>query len=165
VLIPIVLGLIVTAVAEIAVIVAVGQQIGPLPTVLLLLGTALVGGWLLRREGARAWRAFTTAVTEGRPPAVEALDGVLALMGGALMVLPGFISDLVGLLLVVPFTRRVVRGLVLVQLARRLPAGVVGPLRVRSRRRPARPGPVVEGQIVDSQVVEGRVVDHPDSAR
>jgi UPF0716 protein FxsA len=148
-LIPIVLGLIVMSVAEIAVIVAVGQQIGALATVLLLLGSALVGGWVLRHEGARAWRAFTTAVTEGRPPGAEVVDGVLVLTGGALMMLPGFISDVVGLLLVVPFTRRVVRGLVLVQLASRLPAGVVGPLRVRSRRRPPRQGQVVEGQVVD----------------
>jgi UPF0716 protein FxsA len=157
VFVPIVLLIIVMSLAEISVIVAVGREIGALPTLGLLLATAVLGGWLLRREGARAWRAFRGAMEAGRPPAAEAVDGVLVLVGGLLMMLPGFVSDVVGILLVLPPTRRLVRGAVLLQLASRLPAGVLGPLRVRSRRRPPAPGPTRPGPTtLDGEVVERR---------
>jgi UPF0716 protein FxsA len=166
VLIPIVLGLIVLSIAEIWVIVQVDQLIGALPTIALLFATAVLGGWLLRREGARAWRAFRTAVTEGRPPAAEAVDGVLVVIGGLLMMLPGFVSDVAGLFLVLPPTRRLVRGLVLIQLASRLPAGVIGPLHVRSRRRaataPAAPPPTAPHPRTGRAVLEGEVVQRDD---
>ena len=162
--IPILLLLIVVPIVEISVIVAVGQQLGVVPTILLLLGSAALGSWLLRREGARAWRSFREALGAGRPPAAEAVDGVLVVVGGLLMMLPGFVTDVVGLLLVLPPTRRLVRGLVLQRLARRLPVGLVGPLRVRSKRDapagppqpPAAPGPTA--------VLEGHVVDRDDRA-
>jgi UPF0716 protein FxsA len=157
VLIAILLLLIVVPIVEISVIVAVGQQLGVVPTVLLLVGSAVLGSWLLRREGARAWQAFRAALGAGRPPAAEAVDGVLVLIGGLLMLLPGFVTDVVGLLLVLPPTRRLLRGFVLLQLASRLPAGVLGPVRVRARRAgryeappPApTPGTVLEGRVVD----------------
>jgi UPF0716 protein FxsA len=149
VFVPIVLGLIVMSLVEITVIVAVGREIGALPTLGLLLVTAVLGGWLLRREGARTWRAFRAALDSGRPPAAEVVDGVLVLFGGLLMMLPGFVSDVVGLLLVLPPTRRLVRGAVLLQLASRLPAGVLGPLHVRAQRgRPAAPS-TLEGEVVE----------------
>lgn len=169
--VPIVLALIVASIAEIWVIVQVGQAIGAPATLLLLLASALLGGWLLRREGAKTWRAFTSALTERRPPAVEAVDGVLVLIGGLLMMLPGFVSDVVGLLLVLPPTRRLVRGAVLLRLASRLPAGVLGPLRVRSRRTPgaaagerhgpASPAPAPAAEAGTPQVVEGQIVQEP----
>ncbi|HEY0357482.1 MAG TPA: FxsA family protein, partial [Mycobacteriales bacterium] len=117
----IVVALIVASLVEIVVIVQIGQLLGAPATLLLLLASAVLGGWLLRREGAKTWRAFTAALTERRPPAVEVVDGVLVLIGGLLMVLPGFVSDVVGLLLVLPPTRRLVRGVVLLRLASRLP--------------------------------------------
>jgi UPF0716 protein FxsA len=152
--------LVVVPIVEISVIVAVGQQIGAVPTVLLLLASAVVGTWLLRREGAKAWRAFRVALDERRPPAAEVVDGVLVLAGGLLMMLPGFVTDVLGLLLVLPPTRRIFRGVALVQLAGRLPAGVLGPLYVRSRRQrsagspppppqPSAPAPVLEGEVLD----------------
>jgi UPF0716 protein FxsA len=167
VFVPIVLALIAASIAEIWVIVQVGQAVGAPATLLLLLASALLGGWLLRREGAKTWRAFTTALTERRPPAVEAVDGILVLIGGLLMMLPGFVSDVVGLLLVLPPTRRLVRQVVLLRLATRLPAGVLGPLRVRSRRTPgapagerhtAAPPPPRNGT---PQVLEGQIVEEP----
>jgi len=130
--------LITVPIVEITLIVLVGQQIGALPTVLLLIASALLGSWLLRREGTRTWRAFRRALSEGRPPAVEAADGVLVLLGGVLMLLPGFATDLVGLLAVLPPTRRPLRAGLLALALRRLPPAVVGdllgPRRVRTRR-------------------------------
>jgi UPF0716 protein FxsA len=164
--VPIVLAIIVMSVVEIAVIVAVGQQIGALATIALLVATALLGGWLLRREGARTWRAFRAALDERRPPAAEVVDGVLVLVGGLLMVLPGFVSDVAGLLLVLPPTRRLVRSLVLLQLASRLPAGVLGPLHVRSRRTrgpAASPPPAPSPR--SAEVLEGQVVEPRDEQR
>jgi UPF0716 protein FxsA len=163
--------LVAVPITEISVIVAVGRQIGAFPTVGLLLLSAVGGAWILRREGAKAWRAFRATVAEGRPPAVEALDGVLVLTGGLLMMLPGFVSDVVGLVLVLPPTRRVVRGIVLLRLASRLPVGILGPLRVRSRRSPGmpadpRPGPAPGPDSPPSPpVLEGEVVERPDTQR
>jgi UPF0716 protein FxsA len=123
-------------VAEVAALVAVTHQVGLLLTAALLLTGTLVGGWLLRREGTRAWRAFTVAVAEGRPPAREALDGMLVLLGGGLVLFPGFVSDALGLLCLLPPTRRVLAGLLRRYAARRVQARVV---RVRARRGPAGP--------------------------
>jgi UPF0716 protein FxsA len=123
-------GLLVT---EVAAVVAVGRQLGVLPTVLLLLAGLVLGGWLLRREGTRAWRAFAAAVTEGRPPHREALDGVLVLLGGLLVLFPGFVSDVLGLLCLLPPTRAAVRRGLGRYLAGRSAARVV---RVRARRGP-----------------------------
>jgi UPF0716 protein FxsA len=166
VLIPILLTLIVASIAEIWVIVQVGEALGAPATLLLLFASALLGSWLLRREGAKTWNAFRTALAEGRPPAAEVVDGVLVLIGGLLMVLPGFVSDVVGLLLVLPPTRRLVRAAVLLRLAARLPAGVLGPIRVRSRRRPGGgaeqgwpPAPPTAGS--GPQVLEGQIVEDP----
>jgi UPF0716 protein FxsA len=175
VFVPIVLALIVASLVEIWVIVQVGQAIGAPATLLLLLASAVLGGWLLRREGAKTWSAFTTALQERRPPAAEVVDGMLVLIGGLLMMLPGFVSDVVGLLLVLPPTRRLVRGVVLLRLASRLPAGVLGPLRVRSRRTPGAPAgqgrapepPVPGGTAQDGtpRVLEGQIVQDPSPRR
>jgi UPF0716 protein FxsA len=161
VFVPIALVLIVGSIAEIAVLVAVGQQIGVLPTILLLIGSAALGSWLLRREGTKAWRAFRSALSSGRPPAAEVVDGVLILVGGLAMMLPGFVSDVLGLILVLPPTRRLIRSVVLLQLASRLPAGLIGPVTVRSRRGPAaEPAPPPTPRA--AQVLEGQVVEPPD---
>ena len=98
----------VVPIVELAVILQVGQSIGVLPTVGLLLGVSVAGAWLVRREGTRAWRQFRTALGEARIPTDEVLGGALILLGGALMLTPGFVTDGVGLLLVVPLTRALV---------------------------------------------------------
>jgi UPF0716 protein FxsA len=100
-----------------------------------------LGSALLRREGRKAWRAVRDAVDAGRTPGLEAVEGVLVLLGGLLMMLPGFATDLLGLLLVLPPIRRVVARIVLRRIARGLPPSVasdlLGPVRVRARRGPA----------------------------
>src|SRR4051812_10153957 len=86
-------------IAEIFAIIQVGEAIGVLPTIAILIADSVIGSWLLRSQGRAAWRRFNAAVTAGRPPAREVLDGFLIVSGGALLITPGFISDVLGLVL------------------------------------------------------------------
>ena len=94
---------------EIYVIIQVGQAIGPWWTILLLIADSVLGSWLVKREGARAWRALRSALDEGRMPATELADGMLILVGGLLMLTPGFVLDIVGAFCILPFTRPIGR--------------------------------------------------------
>jgi len=104
-----VLLFIVVPIAELFVIIQVGEWIGVWPTLLLLLLDAIVGSWLLKHEGRAAWRRFNQALAERRVPAKEVADGFLVILGGALLIAPGFLSDIVGVLLLIPVTRAVAR--------------------------------------------------------
>ncbi len=96
-------------IAELYVIIQIGQAIGVLPTVGLLLLDSILGTWLMRVQGRAAWARFAEAVSAGRPPAKEAIDGALVLLGGALLLAPGFITDVFGVLLLLPPTRVALR--------------------------------------------------------
>jgi UPF0716 protein FxsA len=96
-------------VAELFVAIKVGEAIGVLLTVLLLIASWPVGVWLLRAEGRAAWRRLSAAAAAGRPPGREVLDGALVVVGGALLIVPGFITDVLGLLLLLPPTRSFAR--------------------------------------------------------
>lgn len=98
-------------IAEIYLIVRIGDLIGVWPTVFLLLASSLAGALLLRHQGRSALNAFRSAVDEGRLPTREVFDGALILIGGALLLTPGFLTDLVGLLLLLPPTRDLFRAL------------------------------------------------------
>ncbi len=100
---------IVVPIAELYVIIQVGQAIGVLPTVALLLLDSVVGTVLLRQQGRAAWRRFNSALQAGRPPARETIDGGLILMGAAFLLTPGFLSDVLGLVFLLPPTRALVR--------------------------------------------------------
>ena len=126
-----VLAFIVMPIVELYVIIQVGQSIGVLETVVLLLAVAFLGSWLVKREGLRTWAAFLGAMRERRVPAKEVADGALVILGGALLLTPGFVTDVVGLLLVLPPTRAMVRGTVSTRLARRMG----GPDVIEVRRR------------------------------
>jgi UPF0716 protein FxsA len=89
----------------------IGGEIGVLPTIALLLGAGVFGSWLAKREGMRVLREMQRAVAEGRVPAEGLLSGALVLVGGVLLVTPGVATDVVGLLLLLPPTRRVAAGL------------------------------------------------------
>jgi UPF0716 protein FxsA len=102
---------IVVPIAELYVIIQVGSWIGVLPTLAILLGDALLGWALLRHQGRAAWRRFNAALEQRRFPAREVADGVMVTVGGTLLLTPGFITDIVGLLLLVPPTRALTRGL------------------------------------------------------
>ncbi len=113
-------ALLLLPIIEIAVIVAVGEAIGGWPTFLLIVATSLLGAWLIRREGAKAWRALDQAVRSGRMPTREIADGIVVLVGGGLLLVPGFVTDVVGLVLVLPFVRPVARNLLAAVISRRL---------------------------------------------
>ena len=132
---------------EVYVLVQIGQQIGVWWTILLLILASVVGTWLVRREGGRAWQALTTALQTGRMPHRELADGALILVGGTLMLTPGFVSDAVGVLLILPFTRPVARRLLARVVARRLLAS--GAPRDVRRPGPAGEWPVIRGEVVD----------------
>ena len=98
-------------IAEIYVIIQVGQEIGALWTVAILIVDSLIGARLLGWQGRRAWASFQTALAQGRIPHREVLDGALIILGGAFLLTPGFITDAVGILLLVPPTRAFFRRL------------------------------------------------------
>jgi UPF0716 protein FxsA len=142
-------ALVIVPIVEIWLLLQVGQLLGVLQTVVLLVAMSLLGAYLLRREGARAWQAFRTALASGRLPAKEVADGALVILGGALLLTPGFATDAFGLLCVLPPTRAVLRRLLTQQVARRLTVGAVlggGRRPSSSRRRPA--DTVVDGEVV-----------------
>lgn len=145
-------ALVIVPIVEIWVLLQVGQLLGVLQTVVLLVAMSLLGAYLLRREGSRTWRAFRAALGSGRLPAAEVADGALVIFGGALLLTPGFATDLFGLLCVLPPTRAVLRRLLTRQVARRLSLGTVfGGVRAPSSRRRA-----------GDTVVDGEVVHPPD---
>jgi len=136
---------------EIFVLVQVGQVIGPWWTILLLIVSGVLGTWLIRREGGRAWRALSEALQTGRMPAREIADGALILVGGTLMLAPGFVTDAVGMLLILPVTRPVARTMLTRVVTRRLlGSGLTGPPGPGTPRRPGTAGgTVVQGEVVD----------------
>lgn len=105
-------------IAELYVIIQVGQAIGLAPTLLLLILDGFAGAALARSQGRNAWARFNRALAEGRVPTRETLDGGMIILGGALLLTPGFITDIFGFALLIPPTRALLRGLV-ARLARR----------------------------------------------
>jgi UPF0716 protein FxsA len=155
---------------EIYVIIQIGQVIGAWWTILLLVADSILGSWLVKREGGRAWRALTSALQEGRMPARELADGVLILVGGTLMLTPGFVSDILGILCILPLTRPIGRRVLSGVISRRLVAATFGPGVRGPGHNPGhnpgqsadqgpwtrqRPGPVNP----DDGVVQGEVID------
>src|SRR4051794_15984666 len=102
---------IVVPIAELYVIIQVGELIGVLPTLILLLADALLGSLLLKHQGRGAWRRFNEALAARRFPGREVVDGALIIVGGTLLLTPGFLSDIVGAFLLIPPTRALARRL------------------------------------------------------
>jgi UPF0716 protein FxsA len=111
---------IVVPIVELAVIIRVGQTFGVLPTIALLILVSVVGAWLAKREGIGVWHRFRRQVESGVVPAREVADGVMILFAAALLLTPGFVTDLLGLLLLTPPVRAAVRASVLRRLTWRI---------------------------------------------
>jgi UPF0716 protein FxsA len=175
-------------VVEIYVIIQVGQLIGPLPTLALLIFESLLGAWLLKREGRVAWASLQKAVASGRLPAQELVDAGLVLVGGTLLLAPGFLTDVVGFFFILPPTRPLARRLLIWLLVRRAaraavrqaawgaqrppprganrrPSGRAGPARPAGNRRPsgkAGPKRVIPGELVTDSDNGPQRRDRPD---
>ena len=153
-----VLAFVLVPLVEIYVIIQIGQVIGAWWTILLLIADSILGSWLVKREGARAWRALQVALEQGRMPARELADGILVLVGGLLMLTPGFVLDIVGVLCILPVTRPFGRRILSGVISRRL-VGVGFPVPGTTRQRPGPGVPddgVVQGEVVDDGHPEGR---------
>lgn len=154
---------IVVPLIEIYFIVQLGQVVGAWWTIGLLIAAGFLGSYLVRREGRRSWLALQEALGSGRMPARELADGALVLVGGTLLVTPGFVSDVVGLFCILPVTRPLARALLTRVIARRMvvafraagpgfrpPSAGFGPPTTGTTPGPPRGGPdVVSGEVVD----------------
>ncbi|MFF4418239.1 FxsA family protein [Streptosporangium sp. NPDC001559] len=146
-------------VLEVWVLIQVGQVIGGWPTALLLLAGSLLGAWIVRREGRRAWRNLQGALQSGRMPERELADGAMIVAGGGLLLFPGFVTDVAALLFLLPFTRPLVRRFGARFLARRVdalartvpgagsPFGDVPGFPFGEARAPGS-GPVIHGEVI-----------------
>lgn len=118
-----VLLFLVVPLAELYVIIQVGQAVGALNTIALLIIISATGAWLVKREGMSVWRRFQRSVEAGSVPGKEIADGVMILFAGALLLSPGFLTDVFGIALLLPPVRAVLRGVLMKRAARR--AGIV----------------------------------------
>ena len=111
---------------EIWLLIQLGQVVGPWWTILILVADGALGSWLVKREGGRAWRALSEALSSGRMPSRELADGALVLVGGTLLITPGFVSDVAGLFCILPLTRPLARRVLARAISRRLSVTVLG---------------------------------------
>ena len=118
---------IVVPIVELWAIIQVGGLIGVGPTIALLLLDSLLGAFLLRHQGRLSWANFRRTLSAGRVPAKETADGGLVIFGGALLLTPGFVTDIVGLLLLIPGTRAIIRRVVLRKAVKAGAASMGGP--------------------------------------
>ena len=131
--------------AELYVIYKIGDAIGYWWVFVILAADSLLGAYLLRSQGRVVWARFNRTLSEGRVPHREVIDGVLVIFGGAFLITPGFISDILGVFLLLPPTRSIARRIVVRRLGRRLT--------VAAPRRPA------------DYDVEGTAHEYDDSAQ
>ena len=136
------------AIIEIALIVLAARWLGGWVVFWLMVATSLLGGWVVRNEGVRAWTALTEAVRAGRAPDRDMAASRSAIIGGFLMIIPGFVTDLLGAALVLPVTRPVATRI----LSRLRPSGGYGP-------GPAQAPPTWHGDVIQGDVIEGEIVD------
>lgn len=129
---------------EIYFLIQIGQVIGAWTTILLLIADSVLGGYLIKREGSRAWQALRAALASHKMPARELADGALILIGGTLLLTPGFLTDAVGFFLILPFTRPFTRRLLTAFITKKFLGGPP----TGTQQRPG-PGSVVQGEVVD----------------
>jgi UPF0716 protein FxsA len=133
---------------EVWLLVKVGQQLGLLPTVLILIAEAIIGALLMRHEGSRAWKALNDAFTQGKVPTGELADAALILVGGILLMLPGFLTDIIGFVFLLRWTRPVARKIIAFFVARRI----------------SRLGiPVMRARLDTENLIHGETVEQPGS--
>jgi UPF0716 protein FxsA len=153
------LALLVVPILEIYVIIQIGQVIGGWPTVGLLLVESALGAWLIKREGRRAWNALQNALQTGKMPGRELSDAALVLVGGTLLLTPGFVTDIFGFFFVLPFTRPLARRGLSAFLGRRF-ATQLGGANLGGFIPGAGPGPgASRPSSASDDVIQGEVID------
>ena len=140
------LALLIIPIVEIAAIIAVGRVIGGWPTLALLVLESMLGAWIVKREGARTWAALQEALTTGQMPSRQLADAALVLIGGTLLLTPGFVTDIVGFFFILPATRPITRSFLERAVRARLMGGAVPG---RQARHTDSAGETVEGRIVE----------------
>jgi len=160
------LALLVVPTAEIAVILAVGRTIGTWPTVALLIVESALGAWLVKREGSRTWTALAQAINSGRMPSRQLADSALVLVGGTLLLTPGFLTDIAGFFFVLPVTRALARNVLEQVVTRRLLGGLItvrgesppdpyaAPGTVGGARRSAAADDTIRGEVIEGEILE-----------
>ncbi len=142
---------VVIPIAEFWIVTQVGGLIGLWPTLALLVVSAVAGALLMRHEGTKAWAALVNAFGSGQLPTGRLADAALVLVGGILLMLPGFLTDLLGLVMILPFTRPLVRRLLAFLLARQATGAGSDPLVIR--------GETVADPPSDPTVIPGEIED------
>ncbi len=117
---------IIVPIVELAIIIQVGSQVGVLLTVVLLIAVSVVGAWLVKLEGLGVLRRIQQQLVAGQMPTTELVNGGMILFAGALMLTPGFLTDAVGLGLLLPPVRAVVRPLLTRRFSGRIQGFTVG---------------------------------------
>ncbi|MBK5227902.1 MAG: FxsA family protein [Actinobacteria bacterium] len=137
--------LIAVPIAELYVIVQVAQGIGVINTLVILVAISILGAWLLKQQGMATWRRLQATLARGEMPTKEVTDGAMILLGGALLMTPGFLSDIIGIVLLFPPTRAALKGGTR-KLFRRWAENKVGPgVRIYRTNVPTEPRPAPPG--------------------
>ncbi|TKI56824.1 membrane protein FxsA [Brevibacillus antibioticus] len=92
-------------------LITIGSWIGGWNTVVLVILTGILGAWLAKQQGMQVFRMVQHQLARGQMPTDSLMDGVLILIGGILLLLPGFVTDVIGLVFLIPYTRMVIRHL------------------------------------------------------
>ena len=109
-----------TILLELAVFIVVGNFIGVLPTILFVIGSAIGGFYLAKKTGLHSFKAIQASIEQGQAPGIALIDGFLSLLGSILFIIPGFISTLVGALMVTPFTKQLFKPAIFFWLRKKL---------------------------------------------
>jgi len=145
--------------AEIAIFVGVTKLIGVAWAIVILLALCLLGAVLLKREGVRGWRRFRDAARQGVPAGPEAVNGLVGLGAALLLFVPGYLTGLAGLLLLIPPIRRFAAGRLRASTEKRVSSrtagDLFGPRQVRVQRPPkSSTTPPDKGEVVEGEIVE-----------
>ncbi|MFC0042698.1 FxsA family protein [Actinomadura rayongensis] len=166
---PVLAAILLLPVAEVLAVAGAAHLIGGWWTFALLLASAALGGWIVRRAGRRAWRALQDAARTGALPDREVGDAALVMTGGLLLLTPGFVTDVLGALVVLPWTRPLVRRAFLSWASRRAgalprpaPFGGAFPPGFGPSAGDAPRGPVVRGEVIrDDPPTDGGLPARP----
>jgi UPF0716 protein FxsA len=112
-------------IVELYILIKIGQLIGALPTIGIVLATGIAGAGLARQQGSRVWFEIQSQMQQGVFPADRLIDGLLLVVAGAVLITPGVITDVLGFLILIPFTRGFIRNWVKLRLQRMMDRGTI----------------------------------------